>query len=196
MLLHGDQPPGDRTALGQRVSFEARRKSDAAAFCNELFGQRRIVELIGDMGRQPVPGKASSHNIVNAEQVIADDQRHVLQIVDRDTLPLLKGVFRRCHHIEFILYQLCPGEFNITREDACVMAARFMEAMDMDENDTPKTASFTDAAKISGYAKDHVDLCAKVGVINGYPDGTFQPQGEITREETAAMFMRVYNMIP
>lgn len=84
---------------------------------------------------------------------------------------------------------------NITREEACVMTARFMGLMDVDGSDTPQTVTFTDAAKISAYAKDDVAVCAKAGVINGYPDGTFQPQGQITREEAAAMFMRVYSMM-
>ena len=42
--------------------------------------------------------------------------------------------------------------------------------------------SFSDVPDGEWYA-DYVSLCAGYGIINGYEDGTFRPQAEITRAE-------------
>ena len=42
-----------------------------------------------------------------------------------------------------------------------------------------------DADKIDGYAKAAVELLAGAKIINGYNDGSFRPQGSLTRAEAA-----------
>lgn len=49
-------------------------------------------------------------------------------------------------------------------------------------------AEFTDADKIGSWAKESVDFLADKEVIGGNPDGSFNPQGNITRAEAAKMF--------
>jgi hypothetical protein len=51
--------------------------------------------------------------------------------------------------------------------------------------------AFSDAAKISTYAQKPVQVMAGAGVINGFPDRTFQPQQNITVEQTAVILNRV-----
>jgi len=50
--------------------------------------------------------------------------------------------------------------------------------------------AFTDSAKISAWARSAVAAAAEAEIINGYPDGSFQPQGQATRAEAAVIFVR------
>ena len=49
---------------------------------------------------------------------------------------------------------------------------------------------FTDSAAISGWAKGAVATAAENGIINGYPDGTFRPQGNATRAEAVTVIVK------
>ena len=52
-----------------------------------------------------------------------------------------------------------------------------------------KTASFQDAAAISGYAQNAVRWAVSIGLLRGY-NGQLYPQGTATRAEIAAMVTR------
>ena len=51
-------------------------------------------------------------------------------------------------------------------------------------------ASFTDVADTSSYATA-IDVGVDLGIIKGYDDNTFRPEGEITRAEFAAIVVRL-----
>jgi hypothetical protein len=53
------------------------------------------------------------------------------------------------------------------------------------EPEVSGTADFTDAAAISAWALDAVLWASGNEIVSGYPDGSFQPQGEISREQMA-----------
>ena len=65
------------------------------------------------------------------------------------------------------------------------MMNRFAYAYGIDLPQDKPVEAFKDAAKISDWAKDSVEYLTKAGILNGYPDGTFQPQGNATRAEAA-----------
>ena len=48
---------------------------------------------------------------------------------------------------------------------------------------------YTDSNQISTFAEDHVEILTELGVIVGYPDGTFRPREDVTREEMAVMLL-------
>ena len=76
----------------------------------------------------------------------------------------------------------------ITRAEFAAIAARF-------DNDGDKTAAkFSDIA--SHWAKDEISIAYNNGWINGYPNGTFGPQRDITRAETMTLVNRVLNRQP
>jgi hypothetical protein len=50
--------------------------------------------------------------------------------------------------------------------------------------------TFTDKAKIGTWAQKAVAQAVQAGVINGYEDGTFRPDAEITRTEMAEMLAK------
>ena len=51
-------------------------------------------------------------------------------------------------------------------------------------------SQFTDSAAISGWAKGAVATAAENGIINGYPDQTFRPQGNATRAEAVTVIAK------
>lgn len=49
--------------------------------------------------------------------------------------------------------------------------------------------SYTDDSNISPWSKESIDILTELGVVVGYPDGTFQPQWAINREEYAVSLL-------
>ena len=76
----------------------------------------------------------------------------------------------------------------ITRAEFAAIAARF------DSNGDKTTAKFSDIA--THWAKDEISIAYNNGWINGYPNGTFGPQRDITRAETMTLVNRVLNRLP
>src|SRR5699024_4438496 len=77
----------------------------------------------------------------------------------------------------------------ITREQAATMIAR---AYDLEESE--EEADFTDADDISDYAVGFVNAAAEAGFIEGYPEGDYKPQRDITRAQSAVILYRVMNV--
>lgn len=66
--------------------------------------------------------------------------------------------------------------------------------LDMDANaGSAQESPFKDGREISEYYAPYVNLAAKHNIINGFPDGTFQPKGLLTR---AQMTVLLNNVIP
>ena len=53
-------------------------------------------------------------------------------------------------------------------------------------------AAFKDAEKVNASYAEAVDVLSGMKVFQGYPDGSFQPEGSITRAEVAAIVYRLY----
>ena len=56
---------------------------------------------------------------------------------------------------------------------------------------TAGAADFPDASSINEKYETAIEVLEGLGVFKGYQDGTFQPQGSITRAETAAIIYRI-----
>lgn len=83
---------------------------------------------------------------------------------------------------------------TITREQAVTIFDRVLDHYGYKGNTAP-THSFKDVHEVSNFAKDSVNRLAGLGVINGMPDGTFQPQGAVTRAQMAKMMWQVLKLI-
>ena len=55
--------------------------------------------------------------------------------------------------------------------------------------------SFKDAAMIDAACEPYFSYAVSIGLINGYPDGTFAPEATITRAEFATLIIRVIDFI-
>lgn len=73
----------------------------------------------------------------------------------------------------------------LTREDAAVMLQRAAEATYHDITKKQTLVGFTDQDSVSDYAKIAVDMLARAQIFNGFEDGSFRPQAQITRAEVA-----------
>jgi len=76
---------------------------------------------------------------------------------------------------------------NITREDLVLILYRYAQFAGIQLPDIRAYTGFTDDANIAGYAKAAVEAFYSAGIVSGYPDGSFKPQGDTTRAETAVM---------
>ncbi|MCL1808245.1 MAG: S-layer homology domain-containing protein [Clostridiales bacterium] len=79
----------------------------------------------------------------------------------------------------------------ITREQMATMAERFMQAMKFDLAAVQNPAGFTDQDQIASYAKAAISHMQQYGILNGNPDGSFNPKGTATRAESAKV-IKVY----
>lgn len=73
----------------------------------------------------------------------------------------------------------------ITRQEAATLTANLSGIVSSGEN-----KSFSDNNQIDSWAKKQVSVMAQAGIINGYPDGSFKPDGFITRAEAVSIINR------
>ena len=76
-------------------------------------------------------------------------------------------------------------EGNMTRAEAAAMIAR-LKGLDMSNNAKP---NFSDVK--SAWYNSSINAVVDAGYMKGYPDGTFAPNGKITRAEFAQMIMAI-----
>ena len=79
---------------------------------------------------------------------------------------------------------------SITRAELAAIATRFYR----EEEQSMGSAPFADVG--SHWAEDEIDLAYTMGLIDGYPDGTFRPDAYITHAETMAIVNRLLGRRP
>ena len=79
-----------------------------------------------------------------------------------------------------------PGD-PVTREQLAVMFYNYANYKGYDLSATSDLSGFTDAGKISDWALPAMRWAVGSGLMNGYGDGTLNPQGTATRAQLAAM---------
>jgi hypothetical protein len=77
---------------------------------------------------------------------------------------------------------------TITRQDAAALLLRYANFIGLDS--ATAAITFADASEIGGYATDGVGWAVKLGLVNGKPGNIFDPQGDMSRGETAAILHR------
>ena len=80
-----------------------------------------------------------------------------------------------------------PNE-AITRAELAAMLAKFSE--------TTGAANYFNDVSARYWAANAIAICAKLGWINGYPDGSFRPDKNVTRAELMAMINRATGRAP
>ena len=86
-------------------------------------------------------------------------------------------------------------ERAITREEICLMLRNYAAFKNYQLTPTLSAVTFADSSTISSGCMSAVSALQQTGVINGYTDGTFCPQGSATRAEVSTMLMRFISAI-
>ena len=77
----------------------------------------------------------------------------------------------------------------ILREEMTAVMMRLINVMRGTTVDP--THNFNDAATFADWANDYIGKAAKLGIVTGNPDGSFNAKGSATRGEAAVMFSRL-----
>jgi hypothetical protein len=84
---------------------------------------------------------------------------------------------------------------SITREQMATIFIRYLTYKGAKLPDAPGIARFTDAAKISDWAREGVDAIRMAGLLVGDPTGLVSPQKAMTRAEAATVLMRLHRQL-
>ena len=85
---------------------------------------------------------------------------------------------------------------KVSREQMAAIVMRGLKAKAGSNLSIPAASKqFSDAAKISSWAGSAVSEISTLGIMNGYPDGTFKPKGMITFNEMAVMINNLNNYL-
>jgi len=76
---------------------------------------------------------------------------------------------------------------KITRAEAATVIGRVLP-----ENLRKGEINFADEKDIPAWAKDYIAILKNAGFMNGYPDNTIQPGGNLTRAEAVTMLFNIY----
>lgn len=75
---------------------------------------------------------------------------------------------------------------TILRQEIIAVVMRYAE-----QTEEGLTTAFDDNHEIHGYAEHFVAHASELGIVNGYPDGTFKPLNNVTRAEAAKIIYGV-----
>lgn len=81
----------------------------------------------------------------------------------------------------------------ISRQDMMVTAARALAAAGKAYSASGNLATYTDAAEVSGYAKDSIASLVQYGIVNG-KNGMLAPGDTLTRAEAAVIVYRIWEL--
>ena len=79
---------------------------------------------------------------------------------------------------------------EVTREQMATFLYRYEQYSGKIPPETAASQTFTDGGMISEYALNAVNTLVAQGIINGKPGNLFDPQGQATRAEVAALLQR------
>jgi len=88
--------------------------------------------------------------------------------------------------------------YPVSREEMAYLGAQMVSSICTSSKTTAKvirSGSFTDAAKINSDYQKLVIWFYNIGGIGGYADGTFRPQGTLTRSQGVSVFYNIFEVI-
>lgn len=181
-----DRRSGTLTVLGaQRVSIQIQCVDEATS---QVIKTDRKQAEIGASILIQAPSFPGYYVSGQAEQkVTASDDALVTfyyAIAADDTEPVLKKTYPP--YITGYMDGTFRPQNNIKRSECVVMLHRLLTQ----DEQTTNIRQFTDVPSNAWYS-DAVGVLAAKGIINGYSDGTFRPETDVTRSEFVAMALRL-----
>lgn len=154
--------------------------------CDILYRGNCSAELIAGVPKDILVRPGFCENVQNLslyvkQQVLTDDDGTGTWIWARESVyaAMRDGLIKGYPDGTF------RPDRNLTRAEAAVL---LVSALKLDSTDA-KRSGFTDVKSDAWYAS-YVDAAKQAGVIDGYLDGTFAPDAQITRAEITAMIVR------
>ena len=156
-----------RSAAGERTYY--------CTVCGEVLR----TEIIPATGQS---GSTSGNNTKKPDEIIPKEEETPQTVFTASHIAYLTG---------YPDGSAAPDKF-ITRAEICAMLFRLLE----DENkNTAAKAGFSDLKQGAWYYQ-MVAYLAGIGVVTGYPDGTFRPDAYITRAEFVTIIARFFELAP
>ena len=84
---------------------------------------------------------------------------------------------------------------RISRHGFCLLAAALIEVKTGQDIGDYASESGQEEVAFSDTNEPEIMSSARLGIVNGYEDGTFKPQADITREQAAAMLARCAKLL-
>jgi uncharacterized repeat protein (TIGR02543 family) len=84
---------------------------------------------------------------------------------------------------------------NVTREQLAAILYNYLKYTELRLPKVMDYSIFNDDADCADYAKEAIEVFFEAGIINGKPGNLFDPKGNATRAEFAAMLMRFLEVI-
>jgi len=72
-----------------------------------------------------------------------------------------------------------------------IMLSNFTRSTELVLPETSAATGFTDSTMISPWANEAVAKIVSSGVMSGYPEGNYNPQGKATRAEAATVIYKL-----
>jgi len=82
----------------------------------------------------------------------------------------------------------------ITRAEFAAVVVRMLDKESVADAVAGYETSFTDDAAIADWARGYIIVANSLGIINGYPDGSFKPANNVTYAEAIAMLCRALKL--
>lgn len=83
----------------------------------------------------------------------------------------------------------------MTRQDVAVIVSRIVDKFNISVPEAGGMKIFNDEDEMSDYAKDAIDKLVRLGVLDGFADGSFKPKDALTRAQAAKIISLVRELI-
>jgi hypothetical protein len=82
----------------------------------------------------------------------------------------------------------------ITRAEFAAVVVRMLDKEGVADAVASYETGFTDDADIAAWARGYIIVANSLGIVNGYPDGSFKPANSVTYAEALAMLARALDL--
>ena len=148
--------------------------------------RRKIINGYTDKTFRPQNRITREEFIVMAVKCAGLEQEEACNFNDADENEWYYPYLAKAYAAKWI-HGMADGSFgigqNITRQDAAVILANLLS----DDTEETENIQYSDESDIADYAAAAVQKLSKAKVINGNPDGSFEPNGFLTRAQAAKM---------
>ncbi len=148
---------------------------------DSLTDETDVDETTDETDENTIDDETTDENTEDDDSVNDEDEN------TGDVPAWARNQARKASMMKIININRFHSEIQASRAQVAVMLAKALELepVEVDEN------AFTDSLKISSEDVGYILALKEAGVINGTPDGKFNPNSAITRAEMATMLAKV-----